>query len=70
MLGFLLFSVYCNIIEGMGMIKLVFYISLIGLVVNVFVNYVFIYGKLGFDVYGGVGCGIVIVFVFIFMVLI
>ena len=47
--GFLLFSVYRNITEGMGMTKPAFYISLIGLAVNIPANYVFIHGKLGFQ---------------------
>jgi MATE family multidrug resistance protein len=40
--GFLVFSVYRNITEGMGMTKPAFYISLIGLAVNVPANYIFI----------------------------
>ncbi|WP_278369903.1 MATE family efflux transporter, partial [Pseudoalteromonas lipolytica] len=47
--GFLLFSVYRNITEGMGMTKPAFYISLIGLAVNIPANYVFIHGHLGFN---------------------
>lgn len=69
MLGFLLFSVYRNITEGMGMTKPAFYISLIGLAVNVPANYVFIHGKLGFDAYGGAGCGIATALVFTSMAL-
>ncbi|AXV65403.1 MATE family efflux transporter [Pseudoalteromonas lipolytica] len=62
--GFLLFSVYRNITEGMGMTKPAFYISLIGLAVNIPANYVFIHGHLGFNAYGGAGCGIATALVF------
>ena len=67
--GFLLFSVYRNITEGMGMTKPAFYISLIGLAVNIPANYVFIHGKLGFQAYGGAGCGIATALVFTAMAL-
>ena len=67
--GFLLFSVYRNITEGMGMTKPAFYISLIGLAVNIPANYIFIHGKLGFEAYGGAGCGIATALVFSAMAL-
>lgn len=35
-------------------------IGFIGLLVNIFINYIFIYGKFGVLVLGGVGCGVVI----------
>lgn len=43
--------------EGMSYTKPVMIISLIGLAVNIPVNYVLIYGKMGFEAMGGVGCG-------------
>ncbi|MBA57287.1 MAG: MATE family efflux transporter [Pseudomonadales bacterium] len=43
--------------EGMSYTKPVMVISLIGLAVNIPVNYVLIYGKFGFEPMGGVGCG-------------
>ena len=43
--------------EGMSYTKPVMVISLIGLAVNIPVNYVLIYGKMGFEPMGGVGCG-------------
>ncbi|RLT98110.1 MATE family efflux transporter [Ketobacter sp.] len=43
--------------EGMSYTKPVMVISLVGLAVNIPVNYVLIYGKLGFSPMGGVGCG-------------
>lgn len=43
--------------EGMSFTKPVMIVSLIGLAVNIPVNYVLIYGKLGLPALGGVGCG-------------
>ncbi len=43
--------------EALGDTRPVLWISVIGLLVNVPVNYVLIYGKLGFPALGGVGCG-------------
>ena len=68
-IGFLVFSVYRNITEGMGMTKPAFYISLIGLAINIPANYVFIYGKLGMPALGGAGCGIATALVFTAMAL-
>jgi MATE family multidrug resistance protein len=68
--GFLVFSVYRNITEGMGMTKPAFYISLIGLAVNVPTNYIFIYGKLGMPALGGAGCGIATALVFTAMAIV
>ena len=62
--GFLFFSVYRNITEGMGMTKPAFYISLIGLAINIPTNYIFIHGKFGMPALGGAGCGIATALVF------
>lgn len=43
--------------EARGDTRPVLWISVIGLLVNIPVNYVLIYGKLGFPAMGGVGCG-------------
>ncbi|MGO2291470.1 MAG: MATE family efflux transporter [Pseudoalteromonas sp.] len=63
-IGFLVFSVYRNVTEGMGMTKPAFYISLIGLGINIPANYIFIHGKLGMPALGGAGCGIATALVF------
>ncbi|MBB1468494.1 MATE family efflux transporter [Pseudoalteromonas sp. SG41-5] len=63
-IGFLVFSVYRNITEGMGMTKPAFYISLIGLAINIPANYVFIHGMFGMPALGGAGCGIATALVF------
>lgn len=65
-----LFLVLCSLIEGMLFIWLVMLVSLLGLVVNVLVNYVLIYGKLGLFVLGGVGCGWVMFIVMWFMLIV
>jgi MATE family multidrug resistance protein len=43
--------------EGMSFTKPVMIVSLLGLLVNIPLNYVLIYGKLGISPMGGVGCG-------------
>ena len=44
--------------EGIGHTKPIMYTSMLALVVNVFLNWVFIYGKLGAPAMGAVGCGV------------
>ncbi|KZN47069.1 MATE family efflux transporter [Pseudoalteromonas luteoviolacea] len=58
LVAFLVFSVYRNVIEGMGNTKVAFYIGVLGLCINVVANYIFIYGKLGMPALGGAGCGV------------
>ena len=43
--------------EGLGITKPMMYFSLLGLVINIPLNYIFIYGKLGLPEMGGEGCG-------------
>lgn len=43
--------------EGMSFTRPVMVISLIGLTVNIPLNYIFMYGKFGLPAMGGVGCG-------------
>jgi MATE family multidrug resistance protein len=43
--------------EGIGFMRPIMYTSLFGLVCNVFLNYVFIYGHFGVPAFGAVGCG-------------
>lgn len=43
--------------EGIGVMRPIMYTSLFGLVCNVFLNYVLMYGHLGFPAFGAVGCG-------------
>lgn len=44
--------------EGIGHTKPIMYTSLLALVLNVFLNWVFIYGKFGAPELGAVGCGV------------
>jgi MATE family multidrug resistance protein len=46
-----------NLSEGLGLVRPSMLIGVASLPVNVAVNYVLIYGKLGFPALGGVGCG-------------
>jgi MATE family, multidrug efflux pump len=43
--------------EGIGFTRPIMYTSLFALVCNVFLNWVLMYGKLGFPAFGAVGCG-------------
>jgi MATE family multidrug resistance protein len=43
--------------EGLGITKPMMYFSLLGLLINIPMNYIFIYGKLGMPEMGGEGCG-------------
>lgn len=52
-----IFSVLRNYCEAMGKPLPVTVISVAGLLLNVPVNYIFIYGKFGLPALGGVGCG-------------
>ncbi|MGB3621583.1 MATE family efflux transporter [Ketobacter sp. MCCC 1A13808] len=52
-----LFLALRSLTEGMSFTRPVMLVSLLGLAVNVPVNYVLIYGKLGLPALGGVGCG-------------
>jgi len=44
--------------EGVGWTRPIMYVAVLGLVVNVLGNWVFMYGKLGFPAMGAVGCGV------------
>jgi MATE family multidrug resistance protein len=44
--------------EGLGRTKPIMFIGMVGLALNVFGNWVFIYGKLGMPRLGAVGCGV------------
>ncbi len=52
-----LFLAFRSLTEGTSRTRPVMIVSLIGLMVNIPVNYILIYGKLGFPAMGGVGCG-------------
>jgi MATE family multidrug resistance protein len=56
--GYLGFQVLRNQCEGLSKTKPGMVIGFIGLLVNIPVNYIFIYGKFGAPALGGVGCGV------------
>ncbi|MDY0970940.1 MdtK family multidrug efflux MATE transporter [Siccibacter turicensis] len=56
--GYLLFQVARNQCEGLAKTKPGMVMGFIGLLVNIPLNYIFIYGHFGMPELGGVGCGV------------
>jgi MATE family multidrug resistance protein len=56
--AFLLFQALRNYVEGLSFTKPAMVIGFIGLLVNIPLNWIFVYGKFGMPAMGGVGCGI------------
>ncbi len=56
--GFCLYVVLRNFAEGLSYTKPTMIISIIGLIINIPANYIFIYGEFGAPQLGGAGCGI------------
>ncbi|OON41234.1 MATE family efflux transporter [Izhakiella australiensis] len=56
--GYLFFQVARNQCEGLSKTKPGMVLGFLGLLVNIPVNYVFIYGHFGMPAMGGVGCGV------------
>jgi len=56
--GYCLYLVLRNYSEGLSHTKPTMLISIIGLIVNIPANYIFIYGGFGIPALGGAGCGI------------
>jgi MATE family multidrug resistance protein len=56
--GYLFFQVLRDQCEGLSKTKPGMVFGFIGLLVNIPVNYIFIYGKFGAPALGGVGCGV------------
>ncbi|MEI6893923.1 MAG: MATE family efflux transporter [Colwellia sp.] len=56
--GYCLYLVLRNYSEGLSYTKPTMVISIIGLLVNIPANYIFIYGEFGIPALGGAGCGI------------
>lgn len=72
--AFMLYRVYSSIFEAYGKTIPIMISSFSGAIINIPLNYIFIYGKLGFYEFGGIGCGIasfissyVMLFVIIFI---
>ncbi|WP_420820604.1 MATE family efflux transporter [Serratia microhaemolytica] len=56
--GYLFFQVLRNQCEGLSKTKPGMVIGFVGLLINIPINYLFIYGKFGLPELGGVGCGV------------
>ncbi|WP_462158485.1 MATE family efflux transporter [Pseudoalteromonas sp. GB56] len=56
--GFIIYTLLRNVAEGKAYTTPALYISVIGLLVNIPANYIFIYGKFGVEPLGGAGCGV------------
>lgn len=56
--GYCLYLVLRNYSEGLSYTKPTMIISIIGLLINIPANYIFIYGKFGLPALGGAGCGL------------
>lgn len=56
--GYLFFQVLRNQCEGLSKTKPGMVLGFIGLMVNIPLNYIFIYGHFGMPALGGVGCGV------------
>ena len=56
--GLCLFNVLRSYSEGVSLTRPVMYTSLVALGANIFLDWVFMYGKLGMPVLGAVGCGV------------
>jgi len=55
--------------DGLGHTRPSMVIGILGLLLNIPLNYIFIYGKLGIPAMGGVGCGVATALVMAFMLL-
>jgi MATE family multidrug resistance protein len=56
--GYLFFQVVRNQCEGLSKTKPSMVIGFMGLLINIPINYIFIFGKFGMPELGGVGCGV------------
>ena len=56
--GYCLYLVLRNYSEGLSYTKPTMVISIIGLIINIPANYIFIYGEFGIEALGGAGCGV------------
>lgn len=65
--AFALYQGTRNFCEGLGQTRPTMLITLIGLAINVPLNFLFIYGAYGFPELGGAGCGIATAIVFVIM---
>lgn len=55
---YFMYQVLRGFIDALGYTRITMLITLLSLPINIFLNYIFIYGKLGLPTFGGVGAGI------------
>ncbi|MDW6004058.1 MATE family efflux transporter [Vibrio mangrovi] len=67
--AFLLFQALRNFTDGMSMTKPAMVIGFLGLLINIPLNWIFVYGKFGAPALGGVGCGVATAIVYWLMFL-
>ena len=67
--AFLLFQTLRSFTDGMSLTKPAMVIGFIGLLLNIPLNWMFVYGKLGAPALGGVGCGVATAIVYWIMFL-
>jgi len=65
--AYLLFQALRNYVEGLSFTKPAMVIGFIGLLVNIPLNWIFVYGKFGVPEMGGIGCGVATTLVYWFM---
>lgn len=65
--AFLLFQALRNYIEGLSLTKPAMVIGFAGLLLNIPLNWIFVYGHFGMPALGGVGCGVATTLVYWFM---
>lgn len=68
--AFLLFQALRNYIEGLSLTKPAMVIGFAGLLLNIPLNWIFVYGQWGAPAMGGVGCGVATTLVYWFMLLV
>ncbi|MCP4323241.1 MAG: MATE family efflux transporter [Alteromonadales bacterium] len=67
--AFLLFQALRNYVEGLSITKPAMVIGFLGLLLNIPLNWIFVYGKFAMPAMGGVGCGIATTLVYWFMLI-
>jgi len=65
--AFLIFQALRNYIEGLSLTKPAMVIGFLGLLLNIPLNWMFVYGEWGAPALGGVGCGVATAIVYWFM---
>ncbi|CAM3713981.1 Multidrug resistance protein NorM [Vibrio aerogenes CECT 7868] len=67
--AFLLFQALKSLTDGISMTKAAMCIGFLGLLLNIPLNWIFVYGKFGIPALGGVGCGVATAIVYWFMLI-